>query len=267
MRPILNALPVQVYLRLKWNYARVFDRENFNQLQRLRQDTTEGTFSFREFDKRQAIFVHIPKCAGIAIKRALFNDLSGGHTKLSSYCRVFEPELFLTYFKFTFIRNPWDRLVSAYHFLRAGGYNDADRRWFDRELGTYSDFDDFVRNWLRPENLNKHIHFHPQIDFLRDPGHRGIHVDYIGFYENITRDFNYIAERIGVNSPLKQRNASEHKSYQDYYTDTTREIVRKVYICDIEGFGYDFENANLPAQIAARDAPEPAAMLAAFKNH
>ena len=150
MRRILNALPVQLYLQLKWNYARTFDRENFFQLQRLRHETPQGTFSFREFDTRRAIFIHIPKCAGIAIKKALFNDLSGSHTKLSTYCRIFEPHLILTYFKFTFIRNPWDRLVSAYHFLRAGGYNEADRRWFARELGSYRDFDDFVRNWLRP---------------------------------------------------------------------------------------------------------------------
>lgn len=254
MKSLLNVLPVRAYLQLKWTYARTFDRQTFNELQRLRHETTLGTFSFREFDRKKAIFIHIPKCAGIAIKQALFDDLSGGHTKLSAYCRVFEPELFLTYFKFTFIRNPWDRLVSAYHFLKAGGYDEADRKWFARELGGYTDFDDFVRNWLRPDNIYKHIHFCPQIEFLEDSNHRGVKVDYIGLYENIANDFDYIARRLSVGNTLQHGNASRHKSFREYYCDTTREIVHQIYRRDIAQFGYDFENSRTAAQIAARDA-------------
>lgn len=254
MKTLLNVLPVRAYLQLKWTYARTFDRQAFNELQRLRHETTLGTFSFREFDRKKAIFIHIPKCAGIAIKQALFDDLSGGHTTLSAYCRVFEPELFLTYFKFTFIRNPWDRLVSAYHFLKAGGYDEADRKWFARELGGYTDFDDFVRNWLRLDNIYKHIHFCPQMEFLEDSNHRGVKVDYIGLYENIANDFDYIARHLSVGNTLQHGNASRHKSYREYYCDTTREIVHQIYRRDIVQFGYDFENSRTAAQIAARDA-------------
>lgn len=254
MKRLLNVLPTRAYLRLKWHYAKSFDREAFEELQQLRHSIEGDSLSFREFDRKRAIFVHIPKCAGVAVKRALFDNLSGGHMKLTAYCRVFEPELFLTYFKFTFIRNPWDRLVSAYHFLRGGGYGVADRNWFDRELSNYRDFDEFVRNWLRQENIHKHIHFHPQVEFLEDQNNSGIKVDFIGLYENIESDFTHIATRLGVSNRLQKGNASSHKSYKDYYCETTREIVRKIYLRDIERFGYDFANSNIERQIANRDA-------------
>lgn len=247
-------LPSRTYLQLKWSYGKVFDRHTFNELQELRRTVRGETLSLQEFDKKKAIFVHIPKCAGIAVKKALFDDLSGGHTKLTTYCRAFEPDLFLSYFKFTFIRNPWDRLVSAYHYLSNGGYGARDREWFERELATYNDFDDFVCNWLRPENLHKHIHFCPQVDFVEDRNHRGVGVDYLGFYENIEEDFNYIANRIGVAKTLQKRNSSSHSSYKQYYREATREIVRSVYRKDIERFGYNFDNSSTATQIANRNA-------------
>lgn len=259
MRALLNALPAHTYLRLKWNFAKLFDRRTFEDLQRLRRNTTPGTASLRDFDQKKAIFIHIPKCAGIAVKRALFEDIATAHTKLSTYGKVFEPELFLTYFKFTFVRNPWDRLVSAYHFLQRGGYGDADKKWFERELSGYKDFDDFVRNWLKAENIHKHIHFIPQVEFLQDENNDGVKIDYVGLYENIENDFDYIARRLGLENTLKRENASPHKSYKDYYCGATREIVRAVYLRDIERFGYDFENSRLAAQIAARDAALPEA--------
>jgi hypothetical protein len=254
VRRLLNVLPARTYLQLKWQYAKLFDRREFDALQQLRRVTTPGLASLRDFDKKKAIFIHIPKCAGIAVKKALFSDIATAHTKLSAYCRVFEPDLFLAYFKFTFVRNPWDRLVSAYHFLKGGGYGEGDKRWFERELATYEDFDDFVRNWLKPKNIHRHIHFCPQVEFLRDENHDGVGIDYVGFYENIEKDFDYIARRIGVGNSLKRENVSAHKSYKDYYNETTRNIVRQVYLQDIEQFGYDFENTNLPQQIANRDA-------------
>lgn len=254
MRRLLNFLPARSYLQLKWNYARLLDRRAFQEQQQLRRVTTLGAASLRDFDRKKAIFIHIPKCAGIAVKRALFEDIATAHTKLSEYCRIFEPELFLTYFKFTFVRNPWDRLVSAYHFLKGGGYGEGDNRWFERELGAYSNFDDFVRSWLRPENIHKHIHFHPQIEFLEDENHDAIRIDYVGLYENIDGDFSYIARRIGVDRSLRRENISTHKSYKEYYNETTRKIVGDVYWQDIERFGYDFENSTLPLQLANRDA-------------
>lgn len=213
-----------------------------------------GAASLRDFENKKAIFIHIPKCAGIAVKKALFDDIATAHTKLTVYCRIFEPDLFLTYFKFTFVRNPWDRLVSAYHFLKGGGYGEGDKKWFARELGGYRDFDDFARNWLKPENIHRHIHFHPQVEFLEDENHDAIKIDYVGLYENIESDFHYIARRIGVDRTLKKENISTHKSYRDYYNETTRRIVSEVYRQDIERFGYDFENSNLATQIAHRDA-------------
>ena len=66
--------------------------------------------SFIGFRKLQTIFVHIPKAAGISINKSLFNNLGGGHIPLINYQLIFPKEEFENYFKFTIVRNPWDRL-------------------------------------------------------------------------------------------------------------------------------------------------------------
>ncbi len=66
------------------------------------------------------------------------------------------------YFSFTFIRNPWDRLASACHFLKAGGFNEADRRRAGEHLSDHDDFRSFVRNWITSDNVRSWVHFIPQ---------------------------------------------------------------------------------------------------------
>ena len=70
------------------------------------------------FDKKKCIFFHIPKTAGISLVKALFGDLDWGHRDVKYYRNVFNKKKFDSYFKFTFVRNPYDRLFSAYSFLK-----------------------------------------------------------------------------------------------------------------------------------------------------
>ena len=70
------------------------------------------------FDEKKCIFFHIPKTAGISLVKALFGDLDWGHRDVNYYINVFDKKRFNDYFKFTFVRNPYDRLFSAYSFLK-----------------------------------------------------------------------------------------------------------------------------------------------------
>lgn len=88
--------------------------------------------------------MHVPKAAGISVATTLYGNMAGSHTPLSRDELVFSRRDFERYFKFTFVRNPWDRLYSAYTFLKNGGRNQSDEAWTRSNLGGFSDFESFV---------------------------------------------------------------------------------------------------------------------------
>jgi hypothetical protein len=166
---------------------------------------------------------------------------------------MFGPREFSEYFKFSFVRNPWDKLVSAFHFLKKGGLTVSDKKWSDKNLSPYADFDAFVRNGIQRKEIRAFPHFRPQSDFIcLSRGKPG--VDFLGYFENLEEDFSYVCRRLNVNPPLLElnRNLSRKKDYRDYYTDETRRIVARFYADDIEMLGYSFDNSTLPAMLAAR---------------
>ena len=125
------------------------------------------------------------------------------------------------YFKFSFSRNPYDKLVSQYHF---------NRHKFGLKNST---FKEYVKTW----NEGKKISTHPQLhlDYIDEK------LDFIGRFENFQQDFNTICDKIGIpHQQLPHKNKSKHKHYTEYYDDETKEIVAEKYAKDIEYFGYKF---------------------------
>ena len=86
-------------------------------------------YSLRTMIARGCLFIHIPKCAGIAVSKALFNNRAGGHLPLAHYQLIITPQQYKHLFKFTVVRNPYARLLSAYRFLASGGLNARDAAW------------------------------------------------------------------------------------------------------------------------------------------
>jgi hypothetical protein len=231
------------YLR-RWR-VQIYRRERFRRLQEQRKTENEEGFTFREFDQLKCIFVHIPKCAGIAVCKSLFGNLGGGHKPLKQYQIVFSPAEFISYYKFTFVRNPWDRVVSAFFFLKKGGINEDNRTWAAANLSPYNDFPGFVRNGLQRSEILSYMHFRPQCDFVCLKGNQPA-VDFIGRYENLEADFAHICRNLEVESRLLEanRNPSREKDYREYYTEETRRIVGEVYADDIRAFAYSFDGSR-----------------------
>jgi Sulfotransferase family len=227
----------------------------FKQLQKKRLTVTADGYSFRPFVEHRCIFVHIPKCAGVSICRSLFGNLAGGHTTVGFYQIVFEPQEFKDYFKFAFVRNPWDRLVSAFLFLKQGGMNETDQAWAREHLSSFQDFDSFVRHGLRLREIREATHFRPQSDFIC-LGRNRPELDFIGFYENLEPDFSYICTRLNLVSSLltDNKNKFRRKDYQAYYTEHTRRMVAEFYEDDLRILGYSFDNASLPGMLASRNS-------------
>jgi len=253
---LISLMPPWLYLQMRWwAYCQFHSKETIQAAQAQRTITTSEGWSLKPFDDTKAIFVHIPKCAGDSVSRTLFGNLSGGHTPFDQYLNIFEPKCIASYFKFAIVRNPWDRLVSDYHYLKNGGYrgNDGHRNWFNAELGGFKDFDEFVRGWLNKENIWKLDHLRPQYHYLLE--RRGkVDLDFIGFFENLQEDFRHIRERLGIDCELQHANKSEHKDYKSYYSEDTKRIVAEVYDSDIKLLGYNFDNSSVPAQLARRSA-------------
>ena len=147
-------------------------------------------------------------------------------------------------FTFTIVRNPWDRVLSTYHFWKQ---QDATHKFyeFDRKIVDYirsnnMTFKQFVHGIQEkdPVILSKK-HINPYIGYYF-PGTG--YVDYVGRFENLQQDFNTICDKIGIpRQQLPHINKSKHKHYTDYYDDDTKQIVADIYAKDIEYFGYEFE--------------------------
>lgn len=183
----------------------------------------------------RCIFIHIPKTAGSSVADALFGAPSR-HIPYTEYLRA-SPRKFRAYFKFAFVRNPWDRLVSTWFFLKKGGMNEPDRAWSERHLAAYADFDSFVRHGVGRAEVQSWVHFRPQADFILAPDGT-VMVDFVGRYERLADDFAIVARRLGVDAALPAHNTSSHAHFASYFTAETADIVARVYNRDIGAFGY-----------------------------
>lgn len=209
---------------------------------------------FNIFDKYQCLFVHIPKTGGVSVYSSLFaahdRDVpikSAGHFTLRDYNAIFGESTLQKYYTFTFVRNPWSRLLSSYQFLKKGGFHSKDKAWAAANLAKFESFNDFVMQWLTPQNIQKSLHLIPQHEFVyATRSHKGTtaDIDFIGRLENIETDFGHIKHRLGLDCQLQHRNktvsGTKKPSYRESYTPEAREIVAQVYRKDIELFDYTF---------------------------
>ena len=150
------------------------------------------------------------------------------------------------YFKFAFVRNPLDRLVSCY-FEKVvkvqtmpdnSGVEDGMYKCFrvypyDFRTMSFSDFASFVFS-LPLANMD--VHFRPQYTFLPEDLNT---LDFIGRFENFNQDLNIIKEKLNISHEHKHLYKSKHDHYMNYYDSDLKKKAQKVYEADIELFGYD----------------------------
>ncbi|AZU60391.1 sulfotransferase family 2 domain-containing protein [Neobacillus mesonae] len=192
--------------------------------------------------KNKVILIHVPKVAGTAIFKSL-NIKRTVHFHLTDYERE-DPAKFQEFFKIGFVRNPWDRLVSAFFYLKKGGMKNKYDRYMQNKLSPFNSFHDFVyaldRNNHFKNKIMNEIHFKPQYLYLINTNGE-LDMDYIGSYENLEEGFKILKARL--NKPeavLNKFNLSNHKPYWKYYDEKMIKIVGDMYQKDIELFNYEF---------------------------
>jgi len=198
------------------------------------------------FQKR-FLFVHIPKTAGNSIQSALRdysedqlvalhkeqdgierfglrnpNYKTKKHSTLGEYRDALGNEQFRSLYKFTCVRNPWDRMVS-YYFTPTQSPETWDPKRF-REI------------------ISKAVSV---ADYLRlDQGEEDpfANVDYIIRFENLADDFRTVCGTLGISpATLPRYNRSSREHYSKYYDEELRHLVRMRFAAEIERFGYTFE--------------------------
>ena len=197
---------------------------------------------------RRLIFFHNPKVAGTSIEnvihgkrwdpyqfdRELFVGWHDpyGFTQHATYGQMldfYDESIIGNYYKFCFVRNPWERLVSAFNYSIAAGEISGDK--FDEFVD--STFELVTSNSYRPGQ-----HATPQTDYIFHNG-RQI-VDFIGRFERLSEDWKFIAG-IFKFPPLPIYNQAKQRSaYQNFYSDRSRQQVSEMYAEEIKIFDYNF---------------------------
>mgnify|MGYP001811997812 CR=1 FL=1 len=213
--------------------------KDYEQLRTVVHHSPKGDFSLKPFDDHQCIFIHITKTAGTSVAKSLFGYLPYHYTACD-YRVIYGRKIFNQYFKFAFVRNPWDRLYSAYRYLKAGGWDENDKIWAEAHLLQFESFNSFIKQWLTIDNINKHRHFWPQYRFICDAKGRPL-INYLAYFETIDEDFRKICKILQIDASIGRHNANPGDNYRDVYDDEAQKIVADIYSRDIQLFGYSFD--------------------------
>ena len=215
---------------------------------------------------RAYIFVHIPKTGGTSLalaleERAMKDDILLGdtpkalrrrkrlkgqqaagrlwkHATLADIDGLVAREELDDMMLFTMVRNPWDRLVSYYHWLREQSFSHP-----AVALSQSTEFRDFV---LHPQTLAG-LRDWPASRYLTDAGGRVREAQYLRL-ERFSEDAALLWTHLGFTLDLPHVNRSQRlRDWRRYYDDETAAAVSKNCAEDIAAFGYRFDpDRNLP---------------------
>lgn len=212
-------------------------------------------------NNRKFVFIAVAKTGSTSITRRLgiFKDPIPKyyHMHLKDIVDRYDVK---SYYKFAFVRNPYDRLVSLYYDLKQ---SKGHLRW-SYPILKYKNFHDFVLNLPESPCLN-FIHLRPQFEYLQINGE--VNIDFIGRFENLIEDFKIIEKKLSLNHEqlphYRKRETSLNNNFQsalhakiikfikikmlkknpenweDEYTESTKNIVKMIYKKDFEVFGYE----------------------------
>ena len=146
------------------------------------------------------------------------------HYGIDHYAKIVDLD---KYFKFTFVRNPYDRLISAVcgHALRGGEINNKT-------------FNEFVQQ--HQNRLTEWIATKPQHTFIYIKGE--LKVDFVGNYERLKDDWAFVCNKLGKNeTPTLTHSRWSHYQHprEISYNTQNKKLIREIYKKDFKLFGYE----------------------------
>lgn len=134
---------------------------------------------------------------------------------------------------FTFVRNPWDRVLSAFLHCRDKARNPKSK------IARSWKFLEYVKEVLAVKGTSVNAHFAPQYDTIQFQG-RPIPGMFVGRFERLEHDWAHLAKRLDVDPALPRQNVSGHKHYTTYYDNESVEIIGRIYSQEIGALNYEF---------------------------
>ncbi|MDW7694421.1 sulfotransferase family 2 domain-containing protein [Flammeovirgaceae bacterium SG7u.111] len=194
------------------------------------------------------IYIHIPKTGGKSLYKILpdaqhnrdalpkDNTINIGRRKMHLNVTEIQKALgvnkFNEYFKFAFVRNPWDRVVSEF-FWRKSRPNRI-------QFNTIYEMLQFIENGnYEIDDLNRHLA--PQYEMICDSSQKKLLIDYVANFENFTKEIHVIFTKIGIETPniIPQENKSIRSTdYNLYLKKQEKRLIEKIYEKDITLFDY-----------------------------
>lgn len=169
--------------------------------------------------------------------RTIFNEFKNNNIALDAVhpMSVHYPQnLYKKYFKFAFVRNPWDRLCSCWrNKVIDSNYYNFDNKELEK-MQNFNYFVEYVEN-LNIEFCDHHLRLQCKLVDLNN-------IDYLGRFETFSEDLAEVFKKINIDlNGISKMNASkEFKQYQKYYTSELAQKVYKIYQKDIQVFNYKF---------------------------
>jgi len=186
----------------------------------------------------KCVFIHIPKVAGTSIRDGFFK---GNHSK-PHFDKL--PEEWQPYFKFAFVRNPYDRLISAWKMFTTGLENNV------RDISTQCDATLSLKAFL-DICMDESISHHDRSTLEGKLRHHAIpqthpynclkYADMVGRFENLEEDFGKVCEKLEIPySGLPHWNTTNRSDYKDYFDDESKALADEFLKEDIAQLGYTF---------------------------
>ena len=164
------------------------------------------------------VFVHNPKTGGVSITKALKEacpdamvDVAGRHS--------YDVRNFPDLYSFSFVRNPYTRMVSAYEFFKQRPHAIWHRHVLNRSF----------REWL---------HQGPNPTWFELQSQFADGCSFVGRFERLAEDFSRVCEELGLAAKLGHHQNSKVNDYWAYYDRRSREIVESYYAEDFSRFEY-----------------------------
>ncbi|MBC7480127.1 MAG: sulfotransferase family 2 domain-containing protein [Pseudorhodobacter sp.] len=209
---------------------------------------------------RRYIFVHIPKTGGTALAlaleaRAMKDDVMLGdtpkararrgrvaqvtahgrlwkHSTLTDIAGLATDAEIASFFTVTLVRNPWDRIVSYYHWLQTQSFAHS-----SVALAQTLDFSGFLNH---PQTITS-LTLWPYAAYMRDRFGQERASLYVRL-EHLTTDLAPFEAHLGFRLAMPHANAStREKDWRGYYSDRDAGLVANLAAQDIARFGYKFD--------------------------
>jgi len=210
-------------------------------------------------NERKAIFIHIPKTGGVSVEQTIHKSLGGDnvitmhklihkppridvdtcnglhlHSTLYDYKRYYGDRI-NDFYIFTFVRNPWRRMVSHWEFMITDGYN------YNVSEKDKLDFSKFVQIYGSGILIYATQGYKSYIT-----EYQNLKPNFIGKLENINEDMLKVANDLQlditevIHANPTSIDSKLHQNWRDYYNPRTKDIVYNIFKEDIEKYNYEF---------------------------